>query len=139
MRAIAIDLGSKRIGIALSDPTGTLASPLTTVLRSEEGETIKAIIEIADKYQANVIVVGLPLMLRGERGIEANKAQDFVGRLSQHTDRKIVTWDERLSTVAAERLMREAGVGWQKRREKQDAVAAALFLQDYLDYLKSHD
>jgi putative Holliday junction resolvase len=98
-----------------------------------------AIIQLVDQHDVKRIVVGLPYSLDGSVGKQATKVMDFVNRLSKGTDAKIETWDERLSTVAAERLLREADNKKADTRAKRDAAAAAFILQGYLDSLKVCD
>ncbi|OGN92062.1 MAG: hypothetical protein A2Z75_05790 [Chloroflexi bacterium RBG_13_50_10] len=139
MRILGLDVGDHRIGVAISDPEEILARPLTTIIRENEQNAIDAIIQLVDQYDVKRIVVGLPYSLDGSVGKQATKVMDFVNRLSKGTDAKIETWDERLSTVAAERLLREADNKKADNRAKRDAAAAAFILQGYLDSLKVCD
>src|SRR4030042_2443440 len=139
MRILGLEVGDHRIGVAISDPEEILARPLTTIIRENEQNAIDAIIQLVDQYDVKRIVVGLPYSLDGSVGKQATKVMDFVNRLSKGTDAKIETWDERLSTVAAERLLREADNKKADNRAKRDAAAAAFILQGYLDSLKVCD
>ncbi len=132
MRSLGLDIGEKRIGVAISDSEGILAIPLTVISRNSE-EVSRAVTELVKKYQIEQIIVGLPRTLKGEIGQEAEKVKDFIQQLSQKIKLPIETWDERLSTIAAERLLLEAGVKGKKRKERRDALAAAFILQGYLD------
>ncbi len=102
--------------------------------QKSEGETI---LELIQKHDVGRIVVGLPLSLDGSSGREVQRVQDFVRQLSQRTEIPIDTWDERLSTLAAERALVEGGMRREERKIKRDAVAAALMLQSYLDRIRS--
>ncbi|MBM3156817.1 MAG: Holliday junction resolvase RuvX [Chloroflexi bacterium] len=133
---MGLDIGEKRIGVALSDPMGIIASALTVIERTTDDAAIKQIIELARQNEVERIVVGLPRSLDGSIGKQAQAVQAFVELLKAHTELPIVTWDERLSTVAAERALLEAGTKRDKRKKHRDAVAAAFILQGYLDSQK---
>jgi putative Holliday junction resolvase len=139
MRILGLDVGDKRIGVAISDPEEILATPLTTIAREDDKKAIADIIELIDRHSVARIVVGLPYSLDGSIGGQANKVIDFAERLSQHTTASMETWDERLSTVAVERLLRESGSRKAEKRMRRDAAAAAFILQGYLDSLKVCD
>jgi len=139
MRTLGLDIGDKRIGVAISDPEEILASPLATITREDDKKAIDDIIKLVDQNDVERIVVGLPYSLDGSIGVQANKVMDFAERLSKHTRASMKIWDERLSTVAVERLLREAGKKKAKKRERRDAAAAAFILQGYLDSLKVCD
>ena len=129
-RVLGVDIGSVRVGLAVSDESGVIAQPLDVVLR--EG----ALDEIADRTRdldVDEIVVGIPLRMDGSRGPEAEEAETFAHDLETQTHLPVARWDERLSTVQAERSMRSAGAGSRKQRGRVDKVAAALVLQAYLD------
>ena len=121
----------------MSDPDQILASPLTTIVRDDDDKAVAAIVEIINKYDAKRIVIGLPYSLDGNLGIQAKKVKAFVEQLSKCTDADIELRDERLSTVAVNHLLIEAGIGSRKRKERRDAAAAAFILQGYLDSLKA--
>ena len=134
MRALGVDLGSKRIGIAVSDPTGTIASPLTVVRRSKSSRRdLDEIARIARDEEVTLIVVGLPLTMRGEVGPAAAAAIAEADRLATVVGVPVETHDERLTTVTAERSLIEAGMRGQQRRYVVDKVAAAVMLQSWLD------
>ena len=130
MRCLGLDVGDKKIGVALSDPQGILASPLTIINRTEEKIYIEAILSIVDRNQVGQIIVGLPLSMDGSIGSQAEKVRAFVYELSSHTKVPVVFRDERLSTVSAKRLLREVG---KRKKTEDDAIAAAIILQGYLD------
>ena len=129
-RSLGLDVGDRKIGVALGDPLGIMASPLTIIIRSNESADVEAIIDIIDRNQVGRIIVGLPRLMDGSIGEQAEKVKAFVRELSSHTDVPLEFRDERLSTVAARRLMRDIG---KKGKAEDDAIAAALVLQGYLD------
>jgi putative Holliday junction resolvase len=134
VRILAIDPGSVRLGLALSDPSGTIAQPLSVITRRSEAEDLKAIDELARKYSVELILVGLPRMMDGRLEAAARDAQAFGERLGRATGRPVAYWDERLTTVAAERYLIEQGKRRDKRRQEVDRMAATLLLQGYLDF-----
>lgn len=129
-RSLGLDIGDRRIGVAMSDPQGILASPLTIINRADEPSDINAILAIVDQNQVGAVVVGLPLSLNGSLGPQAEKVQDFAHQLRRHTEVTVEFRDERLTTASAQRLMKMTG---KDRRSRDDAMAAALILQGYLD------
>ncbi len=152
-RLMALDVGEARIGVAVSDDTGILASPYKTlpVSRSEQ-QTWQNIQQLIDETEAQGLVVGLPISLDGQIHAQGKRVQAFAERLQQHISIPLTFWDERLSTVEAQRLLaqREQGEGGARRRQRTrrhtqtrrrqkgqeiDALAAAVILQDYLDAL----
>src|SRR4030067_513604 len=104
-RSLGMDIGDKRIGLAISDPSGILASPLAIIDRSDATADIEAIVHIIKQYQVEQVIVGLPRRMDGSLGMQAEKVQDFAQRLCRHTDVPVKFRDERLTTVAARRLM----------------------------------
>ena len=153
-RLMALDVGEARIGVAVSDATGFLASPYTTLhVSRNEAETWEAIQRLIEETEAEGLIVGLPVSLDGQLHGQAKRVQAFAERLKPHINIPLTFWDERLSTVEAERLLSERGQeGYGKRsggnRRKQgqggrgrrrrgqqeiDALAAAVILQEYLD------
>lgn len=131
MAVLGLDVGEKRIGVALAD--GPLAIPLTVIDRAGEGADLERVLDLAQEHGAERIVVGLPRSMDGSIGRQAERVLAFSKALSQHTDIPVDTWDERLSTVAAERLLLDTGMKRGKRKEKRDAMAATIILQAYLD------
>jgi len=131
MRVLGIDHGDVRIGIAMSDETAFLASPLTTVQNGKAavGEILALVVE----YNVETIVVGLPRNMNGSYGPATEKVRTFISTLSEKTDVPIVEWDERLSTVSAHNDLREAGLDGRKHKQVVDKVAARIILQNYLD------
>lgn len=128
-------MGEKRIGAAVSDPGGLLAFPLAIIQRTDEGGAIEQVARLVAEQGAVEVVVGLPRSLSGATGPQEEKVQAFVDALKQKLSVPVNTYDERLTTVAAQRRLREGGGGGRKKGVKQhpDAVAAAIILQDYLD------
>jgi putative pre-16S rRNA nuclease len=132
-RIMALDVGGRRIGVALSDPTRVLASPLTTLRAEPRPRAISQIAELVAQHQVVEVVVGLPLTLSGEIGPQAKLVQAFVEELRAALAVPLHLFDERLTSVAAERLMQELGIKPDRRRERIDEVAASIILQDFLD------
>jgi putative Holliday junction resolvase len=120
----------------MSDPLGILASPLTRIERTDDEAAVKGIADLVGKHEAKAVVAGLPYSMDGNVGQQAVRVQDFLRKLSEFLHIPILTWDERLSTVAVQREMIESGMRKGDRREKVDAAAAALILQGYLDRLR---
>jgi putative Holliday junction resolvase len=137
MRVLGLDIGERRIGVALSDSLRIIAGALTVVERVTEDAALKQIIDLARENEVERIVVGMPRSLDGSLGRQAQAVQSFVDLLKERTDIPVVTWDERLSTVAAERTMLEVGMKRDKRKKRRDSLAAAIILQGYLDREKS--
>jgi len=135
VRALGIDLGTKRIGVALSNSEGTLATPFEVVARSgEPAQDHAAIAALAEEVGAEVLVVGLPLSLDGSDGPAAQRARAEAHQLAQATGYPIELWDERLTTVSADRDLIALDLGARERRRVVDKVAAAVMLQAWLDH-----
>lgn len=134
MRALGIDLGSRRIGVAVSDTAGTVASPIEVVERSgDETADHRRLAAIVAEYEAEVVVVGLPLSLDGSEGPAAAGYRAEADRLGGCLSVPVETYDERFTTVTAEQRLRDAGVRGPARRKVIDKVAAAVLLQAWLD------
>jgi putative Holliday junction resolvase len=131
---MGLDPGEKRIGVALSDPSGLIAQSLTVIQRTGLNRDLHVIADLAKDHEVERIVVGLPRRLDGSLGPAAKQAEQFARQVERLVCLPVVLWDERLTTVAAQKAMIEAGVRREKRREKIDAVAAAILLQGYLDF-----
>jgi len=131
MIVLALDVGDRRIGVAVSDPSGMLARTVTTVERT--GRDFGVIAGLVERHAADRIVAGYPRNMNGSVGEQARKVETYVRGLAKHVSVPIELWDERLSSAEAERLMREAGRRPEERRRRIDAVAAAVILQRYLD------
>ena len=134
MRILAIDPGSVRLGLALSDPSGTIAQPLKVLARRSEAEDLKALNDLVAEHGVELIVIGLPRTMDGRLEAAAKAAQAFGARVGQATERPVAYWDERLTTVAAERYLIDQGKRRGKRRQEVDRMAATLLLQGYLDF-----
>ena len=134
-RLIGLDLGTKTIGVAVSDVELRVATPLTTIRRTKFKADAAELLRIAENEKAFAIVIGLPLNMDGSEGPRAQAARAFGRNLSPLLDVPIVYWDERLSTVAAERAMIEADLSRKKRAERIDAAAAAIILEGALGRL----
>ena len=132
-RILALDVGDKRIGVALSDPTGILASPYTIVERTSDETAIDHIISILYEYGVKRIIVGLPRSMNGSIGHQAEKVQLFADALKKATDIPVDFRDERLTTVTAVRLKQEASKRKPDKRTRYDAMAASIILQEFLD------
>jgi putative Holliday junction resolvase len=133
MRVMAIDLGEKRIGLALSDPSGTVALPLAVVPAVGGGKDAENIARLGAQYEVGCFVVGLPRTLRNQEGAAAARARAFAEHLRQVSGRPVVVWDERLTTAQAQRVLLADGLRRFQRRARVDKLAAALILQSYLD------
>jgi len=137
-RIMGLDFGSKTVGVAISDPLGITAQGVEIVRRPEENKlrkTLARIEELIKEYQVEKIVVGCPKHMNGDFGERAEKSVQFADKLEARTGLPIVMWDERLTTVAADRIMMEAGIRRENRKDYVDKIAAVLILQGYLDSL----
>ena len=134
MRVVGLDLGSRRIGVAVSDPSGTVATPHSVLQRSgDHAADHRAVAAVVAEYEADLLVVGLPRSLDGSLGPAAQGALIEVDELADAVPVPVETVDERLTTVSADRVLREASVKGQARRQVIDKVAAAILLQTWLD------
>lgn len=131
---MGIDLGDKRIGVAVSDPLGISAQGLETIQNEGPLRTFPRILTVIKDRAVGTVVVGLPLMMSGEMGDRAKKVLEWVEELKkQAPDCQVVTWDERLTSVEAQRLMIRQGLSRKKQKENSDELSAILILQNYLD------
>lgn len=130
-RVLCVDYGTVRIGLAVSDPLGSTAQPLEVVAAGET--SVETIVDRVKAYEVTEIVVGLPVRTDGTTGPEAEAVQAFARRLEDAAGVPVRLWDERLSSVEAERVMRSAGVDARAQRGSVDKVAAAIVLQSYLE------
>ena len=140
-RIIGLDFGSKTTGVAVSDPFGWTAQGVEIIRRKEENKlrkTLARIEELVKEYGATRIVLGLPKNMNNSLGDRAEKSMAFKEMLERRTGLPVVMWDERLTTVAADRTMMEAGIRREHRKEYVDEIAAVFILQNYLDYLSCH-
>ena len=135
MRVLAIDHGTKRIGIALSDEIGMLAHPLEYIPAEPFADFLTRLKELLREKQVELILVGMPRNMDGSYGPAALKVQEFVAVLKETVATPIKTWDERLTSAQANRVLIQAEVRRDKRKQRVDAAAAAILLQSYLDSL----
>jgi putative holliday junction resolvase len=136
MRILGLDVGDRTIGVAVSDPFGLIAQGVDTIRRKNIEEDLRQLREICSNYNVDIIVVGLPKNMNGTLGPQGQKVLDFCEVIKNSIDIKIDMWDERLTTVAANRAMLEADMSREKRKKLVDKVAATYILQGYLDRMK---
>ncbi len=132
-RVLGLDLGTRRIGVALSDPTGTVATPLLTLPHRTLREDVAHVAALCREHGVGAIVVGWPRNMDGTSGPAARRAEAFARALRRAVSIPVDLWDERLSTAAAERALLEGDVRRERRRDLRDQVAAVLILQAHLD------
>lgn len=139
-RYVGIDYGTARLGLSVSDPTKLIAMPLTTLVADKKGEsTATKLLKYLDEYALNSncqierIIIGMPLTMSGKRGFIADEVHHFIDILKAKTAIAIIPWDERLTSVQAEKSLREGGLNRKKRAKAVDSVAALILLQSYLD------
>ena len=133
---MGLDYGSKTVGVAVSDPLGLTAQGIETIWRKDENKlrkTCARIEELIREYEVGSIVLGLPRHMNSDVGDRAEKSLEFGEMLRRRTGLEVIMWDERLTTIAAERMLMESGVRRENRKAVIDKVAAALILQGYLD------
>ena len=138
MRIMGLDFGSKTVGVAVSDPLGLTAQGVEIIRRKSEKklrQTLARIEELVDQYKVERIVLGLPKHMNNDIGERAEKSLEFQKMLEKRTGLLVVMWDERLTTVEADRTMMETGIRRENRKEYVDMLAAVFILQGYLDYL----
>ncbi len=133
MRLLGLDIGERRIGIAVSDELGMTAQGVNTLFRSNLQDDISRLAQIVREWSANKIVVGLPRNMNGTYGPQTQKVKDFIEGLTAEIPVEVIYWDERLTTVAAERTLLEGNVSRKKRKNVIDKLAAVMILQGYLD------
>lgn len=133
MRIMALDVGEVTLGVAISDELGITAQPVTTLDRRGIKHDLRAIVELVARHEVSSIVVGLPLRLSGIVGTSATSVLEFAERVRTRVNLPVITWDERYSTMQAERVLLEGDVSRRKRREVINQIAAAIILQSYLD------
>lgn len=138
MRILGLDYGTKTVGVAISDPLGFTAQGLEIIRRNEENKlrkTLARIEELIKEYGVTEIVLGLPKHMNNSEGVRVESTMEFKEMLERRTGLLVVMWDERLTTVAADRAMMEAGVRREHRKDYVDMIAASFILQGYLDSL----
>jgi len=132
-RTLALDFGDRRIGVALSDPTGLTARPVMTLVRTTKDDDMRAILDLVRRHDVRRIVVGMPLDMSGRPGTRARITESFMNRVRAAAGLPVIPWDERLTTVQAERVLLEGDTSRARRRQVIDQVAAVIILQSYLD------
>ncbi|MEJ2671743.1 MAG: Holliday junction resolvase RuvX [Deltaproteobacteria bacterium] len=137
-RILCLDMGEKRIGLAVSDPLGITAQGLEIWTRKNRQADLDHLLQVARDYQVQQIVVGLPRHMDGRPGAAAADILEFAGALAEALGVELIPWDERLTTAAAERMLIQADVSRRRRRRVLDQVAAVLILQSYLDSLSQN-
>lgn len=140
MRILGLDFGSKTVGVAVSDPLFITAQGVEIIRRKDENklrQTLARIEELCKEYEVSKIVLGLPKNMNNTSGDRVDKTMDFKESLERRTGLEIIMWDERLTTVAADKAMMEAGIRRENRKEYVDMIAAEFILQGYLDMQSS--
>lgn len=132
-RVLALDVGSKRIGVAVSDPLGITAQGLETIQRQNKRRDLEALRRLLSDYQVKEVVVGLPLRLSGAEGTQSEKMRRFAADLQEQFGVTVHLWDERWTSTEANRLLREAELSIEKRGKAVDRLAAVLILQSWLE------
>jgi putative Holliday junction resolvase len=133
MRMMGVDMGSHKIGLAISDESGLIAQSLETIKRKSTEEDLKEITRVVDQFKIEKIVVGLPKNMDGTLGKQAETVLEWIEGLKKRISLPVVTWDERLTTVGATKILLEADLSRKKRKKVVDQLAAALILQGFLD------
>ncbi|MDH4229042.1 MAG: Holliday junction resolvase RuvX [Nitrospirota bacterium] len=141
-RVLALDVGDRTIGVAVSDTLGIAAHPVETIRRRSEKADLERVRQLADERQVERVLVGLPRMLDGSLGVQAEKVREFAQHLTRYLAETlplpVELWDERYSTAAAESALIESGLTRKRRKQVVDQVAAVYFLQGYLEFLRLH-
>ena len=135
MRSMSLDVGTRTIGVAASDLMGMIANGVETIRRTSEERDLQRIGELIAEYEVDTMVVGYPKNMNNTVGERAQKAEELKAALERRTGLPVILWDERLTTVAADRVLMESGVRREHRKESVDQIAAAMILQGYLDNL----
>lgn len=133
-RMLALDVGKRRIGLAISDELGMTAQGLDTLKRTRIRADLEALKQLASRWKVTALLIGHPLHLSGTESHQSEYTREFAERLGEHLELPIVFWDERLTSVEAERVLREAGTSLDERKKNVDRLAAVLLLESYLGY-----
>lgn len=133
---MGLDMGEKRVGVALSDELDLMAHAVRLIERTSDEQVISEVKKLAEEHHIEKVVVGLPKTMKGEAGPQVEKVMSFVQLLQAHVSCPIVTWDERLTTVQAERALIAQDMSRANRKRKRDAISAEIMLQSYLDFSK---
>jgi putative Holliday junction resolvase len=132
---LALDLGKKRIGLAVSDPLGITAQGLPNLVRTNKRSDLKALAALASEHGIGLILMGNPINMRGSEGRQSAWVREFAEDLQRATGLPVRLWDERLTTVEAQRVLRSSGISLEKRAAAVDRLSAVILLQSYLDSL----
>ncbi len=132
-RCLSLDVGERRIGVAVSDPSGIVARPLTTIQRSSRAADFQEILQIVEEHEVERVIVGLPLSLDGNEGPQARRTRRYSQALAETLSVPIEYWDERFSSARAAEILSEKGLRHRRARKAIDATAAAVILQSFLD------
>ncbi|HUA86013.1 MAG TPA: Holliday junction resolvase RuvX [Bryobacteraceae bacterium] len=132
-RILALDLGKKRIGLAISDALGITAQGLPTLERTNIRADLDALARLIEQHAVTLLLIGNPLHMSGKEGRQTEFAREFADRLAKKTGREVRFWDERLTTVEAQRVLRESGISIEKRARAVDRLAAVILLESYLE------
>ena len=138
MRVMGLDFGSKTVGVAISDPLGLTAQGIETITRKQENKlrkTLARIEALIEEYGVERLVLGFPKHMNNDEGERARKSLEFAEMLKRRTNLEVVMWDERLTTVEAERTLMETGMRREDRKKYVDTIAAVFILQGYLDFI----
>ena len=135
MRILGLDIGSKTIGVAISDPLGWTAQGISTIRRTKKESDLEEVKKICKEYSVETIVIGLPKNMNGSIGESGERVLEFSNQIKEYTGLKVEMWDERLTTVADHKAMLEADLSRNKRKKIVDKIAATYILQGYLDRL----
>ena len=141
MRILGLDYGSKTVGVAVSDQLGITAQGVSTIWRKQENklrQTLAQIEKLVEDYQVERIVLGYPKNMNNTEGERCEKTKEFKEMLERRTGLNVILWDERLTTVSADKHMMESGIRREDRKKFVDEIAAVFILQGYLDYLAMH-
>jgi putative Holliday junction resolvase len=132
-RLMALDVGSRTIGLAVTDPLGFTAQGLVTIRRKNKRTDLAALKEVIEKYDVRELIIGLPLRMSGAEGIQSGKIREFAEMMEKHFKLPVHLWDERLTSVEANRVLRETEMSISKRAAVVDQLAAVLILQNYME------
>lgn len=136
MRKLGLDIGGRRIGVALSDPLGLRAQSLEVIERENFSTEIAKLKEIIEKYQVDEVIVGVPLTLKGKIGPQARETEEYIHKLQLKLGVPLKKWDERLSSRVAKGILQEGKIKGKQKKQVAHKLAAAIILQGYLDSLK---
>ncbi len=138
-RILSLDVGKKRIGLAISDELGITAQGIDTLERTRIRDDLAALKDIAGRWDVRTLLVGKPLHMSGDESRQSEYTREFADRLRQHLQLPVVFWDERLTSMEAERMLRETGASLDQRKKAVDRLAAVLLLESYLEHRRIHN